>query len=160
MKKTLGSFGELADLLEGRIAAARVAMPLALLEGAELVKDDAQHRIGEYQSEAGDLPAWAPLTDATKADRLAKGFTEDDPLLRTGDLRKAIETRPAPEGVLVGVFDPEMETIAAAMEYGYFNVRAQKLIAPRSFIRAAAFMLAEAVGKLIGRRFGEVMGKI
>ena len=57
MKKRLGSFGELADLLESRVAATRIAMPLALAEGAELVKEDAQHRIGEYQSAVGDLPA-------------------------------------------------------------------------------------------------------
>ena len=59
----------------------------------------------------------------------------------------------------MGVFDSKMTTIAAAMEYGYFNVRAQTLVPPRSFIRAAAFTLAKAVAELIGRRFRQVMEK-
>lgn len=156
--KKLQSLGELAEILEARAAGAVVATRTALKEGAELVKTEAQAKIGHYQGAVGDLPAWAPLSPATQADRIAKGYTPDDPLLRTGALRDAIEVRPiGDDEILVGVFDPEMETIAAAMELGYYNVRAQKAVGPRSFIRGTAFEQAVPVGELIERAYIESM---
>lgn len=150
----LDSLGALAEILEARSADAIVATRKALAEGAELVKTAAQEAIGHYQSAKGDVPAWAPLTEATQEDRVAKGFTPDDPLLRTGKLRDSIAVREVDEdAMLVGVFDPEMETVAAAMEYGYFNVRANRPVEPRSFIRGTAFEKAEEVGALIGNAF-------
>lgn len=150
----LDSLGELAEILEARSAAAVVATRRALKEGAEIVKTEAQGEIGRYQPARGETPAWAPLSPATQEDRVAKGFTPDDPLLRTGELRDSIEVRPvSDDAMLVGVFNPAMETIAASMEYGYFNVRARKFVAPRSFIRGSAFEKAEEVGALIERAF-------
>lgn len=150
----LDSLGALADILERRSAAAVVSTRIALKEGAELVKTAAQEAIGSYQSAKGDVPAWAPLSEATQEDRVAKGFTADDPLLRTGELKDSIEARPVDENaVLVGVFDPAMERIAASMEFGYYNVRAQTMVAPRSFIRGTAFEKAPEVGALIERAF-------
>lgn len=150
----LDSFSALAEALERRSIAAVTAARTALKVGAELVKTAAQESIGSYQPAKGDVPAWAPLSSATQEDRVAKGFTADDPLLRTGDLRDSIEIRPVgDDDVLVGVFDPEMQTIAAAMEYGYYNVRAQKAVPPRSFIRGTAFEKAPEVGALIERAY-------
>lgn len=150
----LDSLGALADVLEARSATAVAATRTALKEGAELVKTEAQAKIGTYQPAAGDLPAWAPLSPATQEDRVAKGFTADDPLLRTGELRDSIEIRPVDaDAILVGVFDPAMQTIAAAMEFGYYNVRAQRAVAPRSFIRGTAVEQAVPVGELIERAF-------
>jgi hypothetical protein len=76
--------------------------------------------------------------------------------LRTGALRDAIEIRRLSETeILVGVFDPELETIAHAMEFGYLNVRAGKIVGPRSFIRGTAFTEGAAISALIGRAFIE-----
>jgi hypothetical protein len=150
----LDSLGALAEILEARSADAIVATRRALKEGAELVKAEARDEIGHYQSARGDTPAWAPLSPATQEDRAAKGFTPDDPLERTGQLRDSIEVRPVDDdAMLVGVFDPAMVPIAAAMEYGHHNVRANKFVGPRSFIRGAAFEKAEEVGALIGDAF-------
>jgi len=158
MSKTLASFSELANVLETRAVAAVAAARAALTEGAQLVKKTAQEKIGEYQPAAGDLPAWAPLSPVTQADRVAKGFSPDNPLLRTGALRDSIEIRPVTEDdVLVGVFDPEMETIAGAMEYGYYNVRAQTPVPPRSFIRGSAFELARPIGESIGKAYKDTL---
>src|SRR5580700_3121910 len=111
----LDSLGALADILEVRSKAAIAATRTALKEGAELVKTAAQECIGSYQPAKSDVPAWAPLSPATQEDRVAKGFTPDDPLLRSGELRNSIETRPiGDEAVLVGVFDEEMQTVAGA----------------------------------------------
>lgn len=154
----LNSFGELADVLEARIVKALAAGRAALLEGAEIVKTAAQEVIGEYQPAKGDVPAWAPLSPATQEDRIAQGYTPDDPLERSGALRESIEVRPVDaDAVLVGVFDPELEIVAAAMEFGFYNVRANKIVAPRSFIRGTAFEKSPEVGALIERRFIEGM---
>jgi hypothetical protein len=59
--------------------------------------------------------------------------------------------------IRVGVFDPAMETIAGAMEYGYYNVRAKRFVQPRSFIRGTAFEQAPVVGEMIERAFKESM---
>jgi HK97 gp10 family phage protein len=61
-----------------------------LEKAAKLLEDRAKEAVGEYHEAVGPVPAWAELADATKADRVAKGFPEDEPLLRTGDLRDSI----------------------------------------------------------------------
>jgi hypothetical protein len=154
----LDSLGALADLLERRSIAAVAATRTALKEGAELVKTAARDVIGEYQPAKGPAPAWAPLSPATQADRVAKGYSPDDPLLRSGELRDSIAIRMlGDDTAAVGVFDPEMVTIAAAMEFGYFNVRANRFVGPRSFIIGTAFEKSEEVGALIERAYIEEM---
>jgi hypothetical protein len=154
----LNSLGALADALERAAITALDAARSGLLEGAELVKTAAQECIGQYQPAKGDVPEWAPLSPATQDDRVAQGFSADDPLLRTGALRDSIEVKPVePDAVLVGVFDPEVEVIAKAMEFGYHNVRANRIVPPRSFIRGTAFEKSPEVVSLIERRFIEGM---
>lgn len=151
------NFAELADIIAAQAAAIPEAAREGVAAGAELVKKDAQERIGEYQDAVGDLPAWAPLADVTKADRVQRGFTEDDPLLRSGKLRDSIEVRGVDEGAAIGVFDPEMTTIAASMEYGYYNVRAGRPVAPRSYLRAASETKGEAAAAEIASRVRAVL---
>lgn len=53
---------------------------------AKLLKDT-RATMGVYQSGEGPFSDWAALAPATKQDRVARGFTADEPLLRTGELR-------------------------------------------------------------------------
>lgn len=151
------NFAELADLIQAQTAALPAAIREGVATGAELIAQDARDRIGTYQDAVGDLPAWAPLSEATQADRVAKGFTADDPLLRSGKLRDSIEVREVEEGAEIGVFDPEMTTIAAAMEFGYWNARAQIPVAPRSYLRSAAEVKGELAAAEISSRVGEIL---
>ena len=57
---------------------------------AMAVEKTAKEEIGVYQGDAPPFGAWPELADVTKEDRLNKGFTENDPLLRTGGLRDSI----------------------------------------------------------------------
>jgi hypothetical protein len=152
----LDSFDALAD----RIAARVVSIPAALQNGldaaGEIVKTEAQARIGKYHEAAGEFLAWAPLADATQAARVRQGFEANEPLLRTGDLRDAIEVRPVPEGVRVGVLGGEMGPIAFAQEYGCMTHNGG-IIPPRSFIRATAYLVAEKITGIIGARFGRAL---
>ena len=63
----------------------------ALEKAAVVVEKRAKEKIGEYQDQAGPFIAWPELADFTKEDRLRKGFTENDPGLRTGEMRDSIE---------------------------------------------------------------------
>lgn len=57
---------------------------------AKLVEAEARAEFGVYQPQTGPFPAWPELADSTKEQRLDLGFTENDPLLRTGKLRDSI----------------------------------------------------------------------
>ena len=63
----------------------------ALEKAAVIVEKRAKAKVGEYQEQAGPFIAWPELADATKDDRVRKGFTENDPGLRTGAMRDSIE---------------------------------------------------------------------
>jgi hypothetical protein len=51
----------------------------------------AKEKFGEYQDQAGPFAAWAPLAQATVDDRIAKGYSPNNPLLRSGETRDSIE---------------------------------------------------------------------
>lgn len=57
---------------------------------AASIEKEAKGELGAYQSEEYPFDAWAPLTDGTKKDRVRKGYTPDDPGLRSGEMRDSI----------------------------------------------------------------------
>jgi hypothetical protein len=63
----------------------------ALERAAQIVEKEAKASVGEYQGQAGPFVAWAELAPATKFDRAGKGFPENEPELRTGEMRDSIE---------------------------------------------------------------------
>jgi hypothetical protein len=84
---TLGGF---AAHLAGFIIAVKAAEQRALEQAAKLVEATAKAEIGTYQNQAGPFVAWAELADSTKDDRVNKGYAENDPGLRDGDMRDSI----------------------------------------------------------------------
>jgi hypothetical protein len=82
---------EFATFLPHLAAEVVVAEVESLKEVALVVEKEAKDAIGEYQAASGPFTAWAELADSTKADRVAHGFSENDPELRTGELRNSIE---------------------------------------------------------------------
>lgn len=139
--KTLGSLAELAYELERGTLGAIVSAHNAMHAAAKLVQKDAQGRIGQYQAATGPFDAWAELADSTKKDRVNKGYTPDDPLLRDGTLRDSIEVEIAPLEAVIG----SKEDIAAYQEFGTAT------IPPRPFLGPAAFDNLEKIEKLIGK---------
>ncbi len=87
----LHGFLELAAKL-GETALAQHEMEHHALEKvARVVDKRAKEKIGEYQEQAGPFAGWAELADSTKEDRLRQGYTENDPGLRSGEMRDSIE---------------------------------------------------------------------
>jgi phage gpG-like protein len=72
-------------------AATAAADQRHLLEAAAvIVRDHAVDKLGTYQPAVGPYPAWAPLAQETQNIRAAQGYTPDDPLLRSGEMRDSI----------------------------------------------------------------------
>lgn len=84
---TLLGFASFVASLPAAVEAEERAL---LTEAARIVEREAKAEIGHYQDAAGPFAAWPELADATKADRLKLGFTENDPGLRTGEMRESI----------------------------------------------------------------------
>ncbi|PVY84045.1 hypothetical protein C7434_3755 [Pantoea sp. PNA 14-12] len=66
------------------------------------IEETAKEEIGVYQPAYGPFDAWAPLAEATKADRVRRGYSEDEPLLRSAQLRDSIESEIVGLAAIVG----------------------------------------------------------
>lgn len=128
------------------------AMHAELKKIGKTLEKDAKGIIGEYQNEnMGPFPAWKELADSTKEDRVNKGFTPNDPLLRTGDLRDSIESEADGLSVTVG----SDSKIALYQEMG-----TRRGIPPRPFlslalVRNEAKIKEKLGGAIIYRVFGQ-----
>lgn len=99
------------------------------------VKKRAKGKIGEYQDAVPPFAGWAELADSTKADRAKQGYPEDEPLLRSGDMRDSIGHKVQGNEVTIG----SDSNIAVYQELGTEH------IPPRSFLGGA---MAEELPRL------------
>lgn len=113
-----------------------------LKRGAEIIQKDAQDRLGHYQMETGPFAAWSELADSTKADRVAKGFTENDPEYRTGYLHDSIVS--GVEGDIG--FAASEDPVALWQDQGTDDGH----IPPRSIFGAAGFASCKKITVLYG----------
>ena len=114
----------------GRLALLGEAVTSHIAEvGAKAIQEDAQRRIGSYQDGEGGFPAWANLAPATVDDRIRKGFTPDDPLLRTGDLRKSYARHVSGSEATIG--SPSL--IALYQEQGTATIPPRPVLGPAGF---------------------------
>jgi len=135
--KEFASFGSFARHLVVLAAEGEAVSHHITKEGAKIIQKDAQKRLGEYQDYAGPFNAWAPLADSTKADRVAKGFPEDEPLLRTGDLR---------DSIVVDAHGNEAVVASDSEVALYQEVGTDRGIPPRPFLGPAAFESKHPIG--------------
>lgn len=134
-----GSIGAFLLHLSERAMMATHAQTHALDVAARIVQDEAKHEIGVYQAAAGPFGAWPDLADATKKDRSTKGYPENEPLLREGNLRDSIERTHNEHEAEVG----SNSDIAVYQEIG------TQRIPPRSFLGHAAIVKEKEVVEAI-----------
>ena len=134
---SLGSFA--AYLLERDVAVA-VALEEGLKKAAEHVEKVAKDEFGEYQPAVGGFPAWAELADSTKAQRVALGYSENDPLLRSGELRDSIGHEVAGLEAVVGSTDDVM----------VYQELGTETIPPRPVLGPAAIRSEAVIQRMIG----------
>ena len=83
--RTFDSFSAFAAYLESLARTAPQAEHKAMDEASQDVLTAAKAMPGRYQT------GWPQLAAATKADRVRRGFSPNDPLLRTGELRDSYQ---------------------------------------------------------------------
>lgn len=121
-----------------------VAAEAGLGRAAKIVQEDAKGRIGEYQSDVGPFPAWAPLAESTEQQKEALGYERGKPLLREGDLRESIVTE---HNAMEAIIGSKME-IARFQEFG--TADAAHPIPPRPFLGPAAFQNQGKITATVG----------
>nr|WP_220495205.1 hypothetical protein [Pantoea pleuroti] len=111
------------------------------------IEETAKKEIGVYQPAYGPFDAWAPLAESTKHDRVRQGYSEDEPLLRSGELRDSIESEVVGLAAIVGT----------KSEIGLWQEVGTTHIPPRPFIGPAYVRkidpLREAMGVVISGSF-------
>lgn len=144
--KTYKSFGALAKTLAGCVARMEMSLAVAMEAGAVIVEEAAKAEIGHYQREnmgddRGRWEGWAELKPATKKDRLRQGYDENDPLLRSGEMRDSIEHVSTMKYFVVG----SKSDILLWQELGTARIQ------PRSVLALALFRSTPLVMRLIGK---------
>lgn len=112
----------------------------AMEQAARIVERRAKAIVGHYQTDTGPFPAWAELADATKAERLALGYTENDPGLRSGGQRDSIGHKVGYREAAIGSNDEHLV---------YFELGTERQ-PPRSVLGAAAHQTEKQVAEIVG----------
>lgn len=134
------SMGHFAEHLMTVAAHEVLAVHNGLEKCAQLVEKTAKAEMGTYQPAVGPFQDWEELADVTKEDRLQQGYTENDPLLRSGELKESITHETGGMEAVIGSERPEM----AYMEFG------TPTIPPRPVLGPAAFRNREKIKAIIG----------
>ena len=140
MTKEFSSIGQFVAHLSGLAVEQHAVQHRALEKAAVLVEGHAKAKFGEYQPEGGGFVAWAELADSTKQDRVAQGFTENDPLLRSGATRDSISHKVSSDEAQIG----SNSDILVYQELGTAH------IPPRSVLGATGAETADAVVRILG----------
>jgi phage gpG-like protein len=147
MPRDFRSPKEFATFLTGAASAMQRRQSSALKEAAQIIEREAKAEIGHYQEAAPPFKAWAELADSTKQDRIQKGFSPNDPLLRTGNLRESIGHAVAGREAAVG----------SNLDIAIYQELGTRTIPPRSFLGGAAVRKSEEVANLLGKQSVEVL---
>lgn len=141
MTRQFSSFLE-AGMYVGTVLAAEVMRQhKALDRGAAVIQKEAKAIIGNYQDAEPPFAPWAELADSTKEDRLRQGYTENDPLLRSGELRDSVERK---------VLDESHAAVGSDSDVAVYQELGTATIPPRSFLGMAAVRKGEQVAQIIG----------
>lgn len=106
MDRNFKSFKEFNDFVKMRMDFTsnerKEVVHEALTETAIFLQKKVKEKFGEYQS------GWEELTAATQEDRVRKGYSPNDPLLRSGELRDSVERNVSNTSASVGTNNPIM----------------------------------------------------
>lgn len=141
--KTFQSFGALARTLERCVIKMEVELAGAMEASAVLVEAAAKAEIGHYQrDDMGPFKPWDELKKETKQGRVRQGWTANDPLLRSGEMRDSIEHTSSKKSFVVGSNSPLMV---------YQELGTSRGIPPRPVLSLALYRSTPAILKIIGK---------
>ncbi len=136
-------FSSLTAFVEELIMQAKMVDAYAhrgLDEATKIIEECAKAEIGIYQDAVGEFNAWDELADSTKSDRVQQGYSENEPLLRSGELRDSISREVGTREAVVG----SDSDIMVYQELG------TPTIPPRPVIGPAALRTSARVQVVIG----------
>lgn len=140
--KAFDSCSDFANFLDTTIKMRVAAIP-ALEFAAQEIEKAAKEEIGEYQREnMGSFAPWEELHEWTKTERVQLGYTENDPLLRSGELRDSIGHHTDVSGHEAVIGSPEQKLVY--LELG------TKFMAPRSVLGLAAHRSKKKIIRIVG----------
>ncbi len=134
------SLESFAVMLAEKAVALNLAMTPAMEAAAQHVERTAKAKFGEYQGNVGAFNEWQQLAASTQTERVRQGYTPNDPLLRSGDLRDSITHEVHGLEAVIGSDDE----IMVYQELG------TERIPPRPVLGPAGIESGEMVAKLLG----------
>ncbi len=145
----MATFGDVAARLAAMAAAMKESQAEVLEEMATRIQERAKEKIGVYQDEVGPFRSWIQLKQSTQRERERHGYTPNDPLYRTGDLRDSIKKAIYGSFAVVG----SDSMIAVYQELGTHGVGVDPEtgyhVPPRPFLGPAAYESKEWVGEVV-----------
>jgi phage gpG-like protein len=145
--RTFSSLAQFSRFLDDRVAMIVPSGKLAIGAAADIL-------LRRTKAEFGDR-ALADLADATQKDRVAKGFSPDEPLLRDGSLlRDSVESEVGEDFAAVGT----AEKVMYYHEFGYINARTGNAVPARPVFRIALDESAAPIQKITEALVGEQLG--
>lgn len=140
-------FAEFAHFIEESTPRYVSARPLVLGALAEQLQREVKSGYGSHELE--------DLAPATQADRVRKGYTPNDPLLRDGSLlRDSTERHVGDTFAAVGSSEP----VAAYHEFGYVDARTGRSVPPRPVYKMALDRIEEPAAALLEDLLGVTLG--
>lgn len=143
------SMGDFATHLAGLAVGMYVHEQAALERCLVLIQNTAQMEFGHYQSATGSFPAWPELAESTKERRETLGYTPNDPLLMSGQMRADSGHEVSGLEGVVGSFDPKMPY----HEFGTMTIPARPVWGPAALKnrdRIEMYLGAAVVNGLFG----------
>lgn len=147
---------EFASFLLHEIGERRVheAELIALEAIGQMVEAEAKKVIGTYEFD------WPQLAEPTQADRERKGYAPNEPLLRTGELRAAIEHQVDAHGRFVEIGVPEgvphsgtgatVGDIATWQEFGTATIPPRPFLGPALYYLLGNGAIQQVVQETVG----------
>lgn len=140
-------FADLARMLETASLTVGHQLTIAVRDYAKEVEKEAKAEIGNYQPATGPFDAWPDLSESTQVDRVRKGYSANEPELRTGELRDSIKSEASGLSSIAGSTSP----IMLYQENGTPTMPPRAIIG-MAYIRKLDF-LEEEIGRCVMRSF-------
>ena len=150
----IAHFKTLNDQIERGLA-------VGMRDASEMLTHEVKEQIGYYLvGSTGPFPSTAELADATKAERVALGYTENDPGYRSGEMQESYGFRVDEPGLMVRAAVGSDDLRALWFEMGTERNGNEHQPA-RSELGIAAFRHGLAAAEIVGRAVARaVEGKV
>ena len=110
----------------------------------EFLKKKIKDRFGNYmREEAGQFEQWKELAASTKSDRVSKGYTPNDPLLRSGKIRDSVESE------VKSYIGKHVAVVASKDQIMVWQELGTSRIPPRSVFGAEAYLNKDKIAEFV-----------